>query len=91
MNQSISLPYVIYQGALMLSTIIGPGTIFLMIIGAIQVRDNFSCKISIFKEKSILVISKAVSVQTKFKMSSILLLADIVQLVWYRQLGSDDS
>ncbi|XP_055379056.1 chitin synthase chs-2 [Condylostylus longicornis] len=33
-NNSISTPYIIYQGMLMVGTILGPGTIFLMVIGA---------------------------------------------------------
>ena len=33
-NDSISLPYIIYQGMLMVGTILGPGTIFLMLVGA---------------------------------------------------------
>ena len=61
----------------MLSTIIGPGTIFLMIIGAIQVCDNFSCKISIFNDQ-IYSGDFKINSQIKFKMSSILLFADLV-------------
>jgi len=33
-NDSISLPYIIYQAMLMIGTILGPGTIFLMLVGA---------------------------------------------------------
>lgn len=33
-NDNISLPYVWYQAMLMMGTIIGPGTIFLMLVGA---------------------------------------------------------
>jgi chitin synthase len=33
-NPDISLPYVIYQSMLMAGTILGPGTIFLMLVGA---------------------------------------------------------
>merc|ERR1719150_1985216 len=33
-NDNISLPYVWYQSMLMMGTIIGPGTIFLMLVGA---------------------------------------------------------
>ena len=34
-NDNISLPYIIYQGMLMVGTILGPGTIFLMLVGAL--------------------------------------------------------
>ncbi|XP_055703562.1 chitin synthase chs-2-like [Phlebotomus papatasi] len=34
-NSSISMPYIVYQFVLMIGTILGPGTIFLMMIGAI--------------------------------------------------------
>ncbi len=33
-NDNISLPYIGYQSMLMIGTIIGPGTIFLMLVGA---------------------------------------------------------
>ncbi len=33
-NDNISLPYIGYQSMLMMGTIIGPGTIFLMLVGA---------------------------------------------------------
>lgn len=33
-NDHISFPYIIYQGMLMIGTILGPGTIFLMLVGA---------------------------------------------------------
>ncbi|GAB0098083.1 Chitin synthase [Sergentomyia squamirostris] len=34
-NSSISMPYIVYQFVLMIGTILGPGTIFLMMVGAI--------------------------------------------------------
>lgn len=34
-NNSISMPYIFYQGMLMVGTILGPGTIFLMMVGAL--------------------------------------------------------
>uniref|UniRef100_A0A1L8E354 chitin synthase n=3 Tax=Nyssomyia neivai TaxID=330878 RepID=A0A1L8E354_9DIPT len=34
-NSSISMPYILYQFTMMIGTILGPGTIFLMMIGAI--------------------------------------------------------
>ncbi|XP_037938535.1 chitin synthase chs-2 [Teleopsis dalmanni] len=34
-NSSISTPYIIYQAMLMVGTILGPGTIFLMMVGAV--------------------------------------------------------
>lgn len=33
-NDHISFPYIVYQGMLMIGTILGPGTIFLMLVGA---------------------------------------------------------
>lgn len=33
-NDHISVPYIIYQGMLMVGTVLGPGTIFLMLVGA---------------------------------------------------------
>uniref|UniRef100_A0A7G3ABH8 chitin synthase n=1 Tax=Lutzomyia longipalpis TaxID=7200 RepID=A0A7G3ABH8_LUTLO len=34
-NSSISMPYIIYQFVMMIGTVLGPGTIFLMMVGAI--------------------------------------------------------
>lgn len=34
-NDHISFPYIVYQGMLMVGTILGPGTIFLMLVGAL--------------------------------------------------------
>lgn len=34
-NSSISLPYIVYQAMLMVGTILGPGTIFLMMVGSL--------------------------------------------------------
>lgn len=34
-NSSISMPYIVYQFMLMVGTILGPGTIFLMMVGAL--------------------------------------------------------
>ena len=34
LNDNISLPYIWYQAMLMMGTVIGPGTIFLMLVGA---------------------------------------------------------
>ncbi|UYV85169.1 chs1 [Cordylochernes scorpioides] len=36
-NDSISMPYVLYQTILMVGTILGPGTIFIMVVGAVSV------------------------------------------------------
>jgi chitin synthase len=41
-NDSISLPYIIYQGMLMFGTILGPGTIFLMLVGAMNAVFHIS-------------------------------------------------
>ncbi|KAJ6216762.1 hypothetical protein RDWZM_007919 [Blomia tropicalis] len=35
-NDNISFPYIVYQGMLMVGTILGPGTIFLMLVGAVN-------------------------------------------------------
>lgn len=34
-NNSISMPYIFYQGMLMAGTVLGPGTIFLMMVGSL--------------------------------------------------------
>uniref|UniRef100_A0A1B0AE11 chitin synthase n=1 Tax=Glossina pallidipes TaxID=7398 RepID=A0A1B0AE11_GLOPL len=34
-NSSISMPYIVYQAMLMVGTVLGPGTIFLMMVGAL--------------------------------------------------------
>lgn len=41
-NDSISLPYIIYQAMLMFGTILGPGTIFLMLVGAMNAVFHIS-------------------------------------------------
>lgn len=41
-NDSISLPYIIYQAMLMLGTVLGPGTIFLMLVGAFNAVFHIS-------------------------------------------------
>lgn len=44
-NDNISLPYIFYQSMLMGGTILGPGTIFLMLVGAFVAAfriDNWS-------------------------------------------------
>ena len=41
-NEDLSYPYVFYQSFLMLGTIIGPGTIFLMLVGACVSAFGFS-------------------------------------------------
>ena len=35
-NPDISMLYIIYQGMIMVGTVFGPGTIFLMLVGALQ-------------------------------------------------------
>lgn len=35
-NNNISMPYVVYQIVLMVGTILGPGTIFLMMVGSVS-------------------------------------------------------
>lgn len=41
-NDSISLPYIIYQGMLLFGTVLGPGTIFLMLVGAMNAVFHIS-------------------------------------------------
>ncbi|XP_076350949.1 chitin synthase chs-2-like [Tachypleus tridentatus] len=41
-NDSISIPYIIYQGMLMVGTVLGPGTIFLMLVGAMVAAFKIS-------------------------------------------------
>ncbi|XP_076345619.1 LOW QUALITY PROTEIN: chitin synthase chs-2-like [Tachypleus tridentatus] len=41
-NDNISLPYIIYQAMLMIGTILGPGTIFLMLVGAMVAAFKIS-------------------------------------------------
>ncbi|XP_042909493.1 chitin synthase chs-2 [Parasteatoda tepidariorum] len=41
-NDNISLPYVVYQGMLMTGTVLGPGTIFLMLVGAMVAAFKIS-------------------------------------------------
>lgn len=45
-NNNISLLYIIYQGVLMFGTVIGPGTIFLMMVSAIQSVFNANIYVS---------------------------------------------
>lgn len=35
-NNSISMPFIVYQAVLMIGTVLGPGTIFLMMVGSIS-------------------------------------------------------
>lgn len=41
-NNSISMPYIIYQIVLMVGTVLGPGTIFLMMVGAVSAVFSYS-------------------------------------------------
>ncbi|KAG8175041.1 hypothetical protein JTE90_008869 [Oedothorax gibbosus] len=41
-NDNISLPYIIYQAMLMVGTVLGPGTIFLMLVGAMVAAFKIS-------------------------------------------------
>lgn len=45
-NDNISFPYIVYQGMLMVGTILGPGTIFLMLVGAMVAAFKISNWIS---------------------------------------------
>lgn len=46
-NESISIWYIIYQLVMLISSILGPGTIFLMIVGAISISFEIDTKISL--------------------------------------------
>nr|CDJ87433.1 Fungal chitin synthase domain containing protein [Haemonchus contortus] len=39
-NESISIWYILYQTVMLISSILGPGTIFLMVVGAISISFN---------------------------------------------------
>ncbi|VDN19299.1 unnamed protein product [Cylicostephanus goldi] len=39
-NESISIWYIIYQTVMLISSVLGPGTIFLMVVGAISISFN---------------------------------------------------
>lgn len=41
-NNSISMPYIIYQGMLMAGSVLGPGTIFLMMVGSLVAVFNIN-------------------------------------------------
>ena len=45
-NTDISRPYILYQAMMMLGTILSPGTIFLMVVGAMNTVMNLDSKIS---------------------------------------------
>ena len=46
-NTDISKPYILYQAMLMLGTVLSPGTIFLMVVGAMNSVMNFDTKYSL--------------------------------------------
>ena len=46
-NESISIWYIIYQLVMLVSSILGPGTIFLMIVGAISISFNIDMKLAL--------------------------------------------
>ena len=47
-NDNISLPYIGYQTMLMVGTVIGPGTIFLMLVGAFVAAFKISNWVSFY-------------------------------------------
>lgn len=47
-NDNISMPYIFYQCMLMMGTIIGPGTIFLMLVGAFVAAFKISNWVSFY-------------------------------------------
>ncbi|KAK0393708.1 hypothetical protein QR680_000363 [Steinernema hermaphroditum] len=46
-NESISIWYIIYQVVMLISSILGPGTIFLMVVGAISISFNIDTTIAL--------------------------------------------
>jgi chitin synthase len=48
-NENISSVYMFYQLILLLSSIIGPGTIFLVMVGALQLALDKFVKLSFFE------------------------------------------
>jgi chitin synthase len=46
-NESISIWYIFYQLVMLISSILGPGTIFLMVVGAISISFEIDNKISL--------------------------------------------
>ncbi|TMS32858.1 hypothetical protein L596_000656 [Steinernema carpocapsae] len=46
-NESISIWYIIYQCIMLISSILGPGTIFLMVVGAISISFNIDTTIAL--------------------------------------------
>ena len=41
MNENISFLYIVYQATIFFASLLGPGTIFLMIVGALVVALNY--------------------------------------------------
>uniref|UniRef100_A0A7E4VWA1 chitin synthase n=1 Tax=Panagrellus redivivus TaxID=6233 RepID=A0A7E4VWA1_PANRE len=46
-NESISIWYIIYQLVMLISSILGPGTIFLMVVGAISISFNIDTTVAL--------------------------------------------
>ncbi|VDN06264.1 unnamed protein product [Thelazia callipaeda] len=47
-NESISIWYIIYQCIMLVSSILGPGTIFLMVVGALSISFNIDTSLALF-------------------------------------------
>uniref|UniRef100_A0A915Q6U5 chitin synthase n=1 Tax=Setaria digitata TaxID=48799 RepID=A0A915Q6U5_9BILA len=47
-NESISIWYILYQCIMLASSILGPGTIFLMVVGALSISFNIDTSLSLF-------------------------------------------
>uniref|UniRef100_A0A8R1TKH3 chitin synthase n=1 Tax=Onchocerca volvulus TaxID=6282 RepID=A0A8R1TKH3_ONCVO len=47
-NESISIWYILYQCIMLVSSILGPGTIFLMVVGALSISFNIDTSLSLF-------------------------------------------
>ncbi|KAM3718282.1 Chitin synthase [Dirofilaria immitis] len=48
MNESISIWYIIYQCIMLVSSVLGPGTIFLMVVGALSISFKIDASLSLF-------------------------------------------
>lgn len=47
-NESISIWYIFYQFIMLVSSILGPGSIFLMVVGAISISFNIDTRLAMF-------------------------------------------
>ncbi|VDK43463.1 unnamed protein product [Gongylonema pulchrum] len=47
-NESISIWYIVYQCIMLVSSVVGPGTIFLMVVGALSISFNIDTALALF-------------------------------------------